>query len=240
VGNSKRLSARVLCALLIGALLGMSAGACGGTRAGTRSTTSLSSPAAEGRFTRTTSNVIPPGQALRGDGDADNPNDIDGNGDSDSASPGGTDGDSDSPTRASYDLPDHDDKATYAYGHRPSVGDARAIQGVVERYYATALTGDGATACSLLPTGVARSVPEDYGQTGPAYARGKTCQVVLSKLFRHSREQLAEAITVVEVRVKGNTAQVVFSSQKMPASSILLARPGGSWKVVQLFGGQLP
>jgi hypothetical protein len=220
----------------------MSTIACGGTRAGTRSTISFSPPTTEARFTTTTSSVIPPGQALRGDGDADNPNDIDGNGDSDRFSPGGTDGDSDSPTRASYDLPDHDDKATYAYGHRPSAATASAIAILVKRYYEAASAGDGSAACAMMAPSFARSVPEDYGQvSGPSHLRGgKTCPAVMSLLFEHIRQQLAETITVLQVRVEGSTAQVVFSSRKMPASSIFLARQGGSWKVVQLLGGPLP
>jgi hypothetical protein len=179
--------------------------------------------------------AIPPGQSLRGDGDADNPGDEDGNGDIDPE-----DGDSDYPVPESYRFPDNDDKATYAYGRRPSAGAARAIQSVVERYYAAASAGDGATGCSLLPPIMARSVPEDYGQSGPSSERGKTCQAVLSRIFLDSHEPLAEAITVVEVRVSGSMAQAVFSSRKMRASSIFLIRQGGVWKVQELLGRPLP
>jgi hypothetical protein len=234
---------RLLPVLLVGALLGLGVSACGGERHvagsthGIPSATSTTSP-----FTTTTSSVIPPGQALRGDGDADNPSDIDGNGDADGTSAGGTDGDNDNPTRASYDFPDRDDKATFAYGHRPSALDRRAISSLVKRYYAAASRDDGATACSLLISSLASSVSEDYGHGSGSSDTpgGKTCKEVLTMLFGRSREQLAEAITVVEVRVEGNGAQVVFSSRKMPASSISLAREGGSWKLVALLGQPLP
>jgi hypothetical protein len=237
VGKSKRLIARLLCGLLIGALLGMSAVACGGTRAGTRSTTSSPPTTTEARFTTTTTSLIPSGQALRGDGDADNPNDIDGNGDSDRFSPGGTDGDSDSPTRASYDLPDHDDKPTYAFGNRPDAATTGAIATLVKRYYAAASAGDGSAACAMMTPSFARAVPEDYGSS---YAGYKTCPAIMSLLFKQARQQLAEPITVLKVRVNGSTGQAIFSSRKMPASSIFLARQGGSWKVVQLIGSPLP
>lgn len=228
-------------ALLASVLLGLGTAACGGAGKVTGSTARVSTDATETN-TRTTSSVIPPGQHLRGDGDADNPTDIDGNGDSDSASVGGPDNDNDNPTRASYRFPDNDDKATFAYGHPPSAAERRVISSAVKRYYAAASVGDGAAACSLLLPSIVRSVPEDYGQAaGPSYLRGaKTCQAVMSMLFQHFHEQLAEAITVVEVRDKGSSAQVVLSSRAMPASSIFLVRQGSSWKFPQLIGQPLP
>ncbi|MGA9285480.1 MAG: hypothetical protein WBV85_08555 [Solirubrobacteraceae bacterium] len=234
----------LLPAFLIGALLGVGVSACGAAHGGGGSAAQTAAHDA----TRsepppsTTSSVIPPGQRLRGDGDADNPNDVDGNGDSDAASVGGPDHDSDSPTRAGYKFPDSDDKATFAFGHSPSTSDRRAIVGVVRRYYAAAAAGDGAEACTLLVPSFAGSVVEDYGgASGPSYLQGgKTCQAVLAMLFRHFHGELAEAITMVEVRVEAGAAQVVISSRTMPASRVLLARQGNSWKVSELLGQPLP
>jgi hypothetical protein len=191
--------------------------------------------------TTTTSSVIPPGQALRGDGDADNPTDIDGNGDSDSASVGGPDNDNDNPTRQSYRFPDSDDKATFAYGHRPSIANARAIASIVKRYYNAARTGDGVRACSLLPPGFANLVAEAYGQAGPSYLRGgKTCEAVMSLLFRHFHEQLVETVRILDIRVDGGRARATIGSRKMSASSLTLADEHGSWKVEELLGQPLP
>lgn len=204
------------------------------------STTTTSSSIASHSETSTdlTTSAIPPGQSLRGDGDTDNPSDIDGNGDVDP----GKDNDDDYPTAASYKFPDTDDKATFTYGHAPSVAEARALTSVVKRYYAAASAGDGAIACSLLLPAFARSVAETYGGVGgPAYLRGgKSCQAVMSMLFKHDREQLSEAITVVKVRVQGSTAQVVLSSRKMRASVVVLTRQAGSWRIGELIGQPLP
>jgi hypothetical protein len=185
-----------------------------------------------------TSSVIPPGQRLRGDGDADNPRDYDGNGDGD----GNEDHDEDNPVPQSYKFPDSDDKATFAYGHVPTVGERTAIEKVVKRYYAAAAVGDGATACSLLLTTLAHSLAEAYDQqSGPSYLRGATtCRTIASKLFAHLREQLAEAITIVEVRVEGSSARVVLSSRKMRASDISLLRQDRAWKLEELLGQPLP
>ncbi|MGA9876285.1 MAG: hypothetical protein WBQ21_10790 [Solirubrobacteraceae bacterium] len=237
------MTTRLLLALLLGALLGLSAIGCGATgNAGKPSSTVSSHSDAKTETGSITTSAIPPGQSVRGDGDADNPEDIDGNGDSDSASVGGPDNDNDSPTPQSYDFPDEDDKSTFAYGRKPNGVLGNAIASTIKRYYAAASAEDGAAACSLLLPSFAGAVPEDYGQTGgPSYLRGnKTCQAVLSTLFRHLHAQLAEAIKVVEVRVKGGTAQVVFSSRSMPASHIFLLREGNSWKVSALLGQPLP
>jgi hypothetical protein len=243
VREGKHFATRSLPALLVSALLGLGAGGCGDAENASRSWGSTApSAAAELQTGTTVSSTIPPGQRLRGDGDADNPSDIDGNGDSDSVSVGGPDTDNDNPTPESYVFPDRDDKGTFAYGHPPSATAGRAIADVVKRYYAAASVDDGAAACSLLLPSLAGSVPGGYGQgAGPSYlSGGKTCQAVLSMLFRHFHGELAEAIEVVEVRVKGDLAQAVLSSRTMRASSIFLTRRGGSWKIVALLGQPLP
>jgi len=222
----------------------MSATACGDTGGATSSSAGIASDraATSEPTTATTSSVIPQGQPVRGDGDADNPNDVDGNGDSDAASVGGADEDNDSPTRVSYDFPDADDKATFAYGHSPSAAVRRVLSRVVKRYYAAAAAGDGITACSMLISSLVRSAPADYGgRDGPPYLHGaKTCAAVLSALFAHFRGELAEAVTVVEIRMSGRNAQVVLSSRKMRASRVFLERQGRSWKLPELLGQPLP
>lgn len=238
-------AARVLPVLLASVSLGLGASGCGGTARTVGSlprASSTASTASEPLTTVTVTSVISPGQRVRGDGDADNPSDIDGNGDIDSAATGGQDADNDNPTRASYSFPDGDDKATFAYGRPPSPSVGRAIVSIVRDYYAAGAAGDGARACALLTPNLARSTPEDYGRAGgPSYLRGgKTCQMVMSMLFAHFHSELTEAITVVEVRVAGGTAQVVFSSRKMPASDIFLRRRGNTWRMVALLGRPLP
>ncbi len=225
---------RPLTALLMSVLLGLGATGCGG--AGRASGTSAASSATSTQRFIITTSTIPPGQRLRGDGDSDNPGDIDGNGDIDTE-----DGDADAPVPNSYRMPDEDDRPIFAYGHHPSAGEGRAIASVVKRYYADASAGDGAGACALLVPSIAGSVSEDYGQkAGSRPQGGETCQAVLSALFRSSREQLAEPITLVTVGVEGHDAQVVIGSRKMRASSLQLTRRGGSWKLQQLLGQVLP
>lgn len=239
MSQTRRLSLRLLAALVLGALLGAGVGACGGAKAGGDSTptgTSFHAPPS------TTSSVIPPGQAVRGDSDADNPSDIDGNGDSDAASVGGADSDNDNPTPQSYRFPDSDDGPSFAFGHAPSAAVRRAIASVAKRYLAAAARGDGATGCPLLQPGIARTLPESYaGPLAPGYMRGaKTCAAVLSLLFEHDRAQLAGATTLFAVRVEDDSAKVIFSSRTIPASSLLLMREGGAWRLVEVLSQPLP
>jgi hypothetical protein len=244
MSNARRIHGRVLAALALGALLGAGVGACGGAHHAA-STTGGGSATTATRFQAppsTTSSTIPPGQAVRGDSDADNPSDIDGNGDSDAASVGGPDPDNDNPTPQSYRFPDSDDAASFAYGHAPNAATRRAIASIVKRYYAAAAAGDGAGACPLLQPGIARTLPESYaGPLGPAYMRdAKTCAAVLSLLFGHDRAQLSGAIELFAVRVAGASARAIVSSRTLPASSLLLMRQGGSWRLVEVLAQPLP
>jgi hypothetical protein len=236
---------RLAALLPASAALVLALGGCGSTQRPRRTTPPTTSslpgintslPPTEERGQLITSR-IPPGQRFRGDGDADNPGDIDGNGDIDPE-----DSDSDYPVPESYRFPDSDDRATFLYGHSPSAAERAAISGVVKRYYAAATADEGAVACSLMPPTFARSVPEDYGQgAGPSYLRGgKTCAAVMSMLFKHSHEELVEAVYIAEVRVEHATAQVVLTSRKMRASSISLTHSAGSWKVQALLAQPLP
>jgi hypothetical protein len=244
VSEAKRFRVRLLPALLGVALLGASAGGCGGSQShgGTTGGASQTKSSEEPLPTVTTTSVIPPGQSVRGDSDADNPGDIDGNGDSDSARVGGPDSDSDSPTPQSYRFPDSDDGPTFAYGHRPSAAVGRAIASAVRRYYAAAAHGDGAVACALLPSALARSIPESYsGQQAPAYLRGaKSCGATLARFFGHYHRELAAPIELFAVRVEGETARAIFSSRTMPASDVFLTRQGSSWRLVEVLARPLP
>jgi hypothetical protein len=221
---------RLLPALLVSTLLVLATTGCGaaGNAGGLLSTASAAAtPTTQPSATATTAGVIPPGQRFMGDGDVDSQSDVSGNGGS--------------PTRASYKFPDADDKATLAYGRRPSAATRRAIASVVERYYAAAAAKDGAAGCPLLLASLARSVSEDFTQGDGALYRGvRTCAAVLSFFFRHYRALIADAVTVADVRVEGDMAQVVLGSRTVPAAKTFLSRQNGSWKLVEQLDQPLP
>jgi hypothetical protein len=120
--------------------------------------------------------------------------------------------------------------------------DKREITQLVNRYYAAAADDDGAKACSLLFSSIAASVPEDYGQApGPLDIRGKTCAVVMSKLFKHVHGQSSADLAttkVTEVRINSEDGVVQLSSRGMPKGEIIVEREGHGWKVAVLIGSR--
>lgn len=130
------------------------------------------------------------------------------------------------------------------YGHEASSADKQAITALVKRYYLAAAKDDGATACSLIYSPLSESVAEDYGQApGPAYLEGKTCAVVMAKLFRHLSGQSPSVLAATEVtgvRVKGRKGFALLRSAAIPEGDIPVTRELGTWRVGTLIGGAVP
>jgi hypothetical protein len=228
---------RLPCASLTLALLGMAIVACGGTgkgsdRAGVHDKTAVSAMASQ----------TPSGGPYLNDGD----NDASSDEDPDDLNGKKIDNDNDylgdhAPTQnSSYH--DGDDHSIVSFGHPAGAADKQAVTAVVKHYYAVAAAADGAAACSLMYSGFAAVVPEDYGQApGPAYLRGDTtCSAVMSALFKHSRSELTRAFDVSEVRVARNQGFALLGSRTAPASYLDVRRERGVWKLDALTAVALP
>ncbi len=129
-------------------------------------------------------------------------------------------------------------------GVAASRANRQAITALVKDYYAAALAGDGARACSLLHRQLADSVAEDYGnQASSPELRGKTCPVVMSKVFRYRRGQPTSDIAGIEVTgvriVDGDMAIALLRSPTMAVGETSLQREGGIWRMDQLLGSSL-
>ncbi len=135
---------------------------------------------------------------------------------------------------------DDDEKVLY-FGHAADATDQRISLALVTRYFALAATGDGAKACSLLVPFIAESVAENDGHS-PAL-RGKTCAVVMSKLFKLHHRSLAEknaTLKAIEVRVESDRALVVLEFPTIPeVRQITERRVGSTWKLLDLLDGIL-
>ena len=134
---------------------------------------------------------------------------------------------------------------SYPTGHLPARTDRWAITiGYVVLFgifgLAPAIVFDpvagGCQACpaNLLQIGTASTIVEALRHGGAA------CAAVMTALFRHDHAELVTAPTLLSVRAKGATAQVVLGSRAMPASLVYLQRQGGSWYVQALIGSPLP
>jgi hypothetical protein len=129
------------------------------------------------------------------------------------------------------------------YGHKASAADKQAIMALVKRFYVAAGQDDGANACSLIYSILAEAIPEDYGQPpGPPSLSGKTCAVVMSKLFRQVPGQPPAVLATTEVtgvRVKGRKGYALLRSKVMPAGDISVELELGTWKVGSLIGSAI-
>lgn len=156
-------------------------------------------------------------------------------GDSDS------DSDNDAVDGAHTGYRDSDDRAWLAYGRPADKADFRAISTVVASYLRAGAQDDGALACSLQLAAIANSMVEDHGQgAGPSYSRGRTCAVVMSKVFSHFRAQTEATYQITGIRTDHDDARVFLGSTTVPAGYIRLALGGRVWKVVSLLPAPLP
>jgi hypothetical protein len=135
-----------------------------------------------------------------------------------------------------------DDASVLDYGYAPSADERREIEALVVSYYAASAAEDGAKACTLLMPFVAESVAENLGHN-PGL-RGKSCAVVMSKLFKlHHTELDAKNATLkfYSVRVGDGRGLIVLSFSVLPeVRKILLRRDSnGSWRLLSLLDGIL-
>ncbi|HEY2632146.1 MAG TPA: hypothetical protein VGI26_07190 [Solirubrobacteraceae bacterium] len=226
--------------LVISALLSLCIvlAACGNSGAGkpTTSDTATAAGATAASATSSTASSAPPAlRSLKGDEDDDETGERLANTNKDND----VDFDNDLKPQPGYN--DSDDGPVRDYGRPASTAEESKLEDIAVRYYSVAARGDGATGCSLTDANFAKSVPEDYGSgAGPAYARGKTCPVVLTAIFKHAHAELAGAVRVTAVRVKGGQALVLVGSTTMPARFLALQRTHGVWGVVGLLGTEMP
>jgi hypothetical protein len=129
-------------------------------------------------------------------------------------------------------------KSVLDFGHAADPVDKQAVTTLVKHYYHAAAAEDGATACSLILSNLANSVPEDYGQApGPSYMRGKTCPAVMSRLFMHFHQRMASdfaSLEVTRVRLKTRGGYAVLRFNEMPIREINVVRQGSTWKLSSL------
>jgi hypothetical protein len=101
---------------------------------------------------------------------------------------------------------------------------------------------DGRKGCALMNPTLEAAIAEDYGQPpGPLYARGKTCRVVLTKIFNHTypgRPADAVASRITGFLLFANEGYVYVRSRVNPHGEITVSRshPGGRWRIGSLIG----
>lgn len=154
------------------------------------------------------------------------------------------DADKDNDIGAPYD--DKNNDRALNFGHEAHEPEKRIIAALVKNYYAIALAGNGAKACSMIYSPLAESAAEDYGSSkppGPPYMKGTTCTAVLDGLFRHFHAQLTAEVPllkVTRVRLIEHHGTAILSFGTMPEREILVIREGHVWRMDALLDRELP
>jgi hypothetical protein len=134
-----------------------------------------------------------------------------------------------------------DDTVVLDYGVPASAADTRAIVATLKRYYAAAAADDGAKVCSMLLATVAEAMPEQYA-LAPGVG-GKTCAVVMSRLFKRRRRQMATELASLEatsVRIGEQGLVVLRVATTREPRLMVLRREGQVWKVKTQLDLSLP
>ena len=130
-----------------------------------------------------------------------------------------------------------------AFGHAASAADRQAVTALVKRYYRAVAAADGRTACSLMYSSLEQGIAEDYGQPpGPPYARGKTCPVVMSKIFKNQPGYPTAFVgtAVTDVRIYMDRGFALLRSKATPSGEIFLEREHGAWTIGVPIGRERP
>jgi hypothetical protein len=134
-----------------------------------------------------------------------------------------------------------DDEKVLFFGHAANSAERQTSVALITDYYAAAAAENGAKACSLLASFIAESVVENYGNT--AALRGKSCAVVMSKLFKQKHQMLvgeSASLKVIRVRVEGDKALAFLYFPEIPeVRQITERRTGETWKILDLLDGIL-
>lgn len=216
---------RPLLVLLTIMVLDVNLIACGdaGKRMGAASQASTNPPVTGGAAARAVSRATPTGRYLKGDDDSDAAN----------------------PSES-----DSDDYRIRSFGHATSAANRRAIAALVKRYYTAAAAGDGARACSLIYSGLAKSsnlgeMVEAVYPPAPSVPplRGESCARIMSLLFTEHRQALAADVATVEVTrvgVDGNRGLALLGFRTTPERQIAVLREHHTWKIDSLLDEELP
>lgn len=231
-------SAPVIVALTAAVLACVSCGlACGGQerRVATKAHSAGASSAALFTVPRGTPvrrwELTPGRRAPFGDYDADELKGgrVDGDDDDNTTGPLDSDGDRDATGGAYFDA---DDKGAGIPDSPAGPRDARAIEALVKRYFAAAVSTNGRQACALMLPTLAKGLPLDPGVL--PYARAKTCAATMDKFLHANHRQLAteaKALEGVHPRVSGDRGWVLLSFRRIATRGFPLRRHDGAWKM---------
>ncbi len=131
------------------------------------------------------------------------------------------------------------------FGHSATPTARQTVTAVLERYYAAAAADDGVRACLLLYAPLADEIPIVYGRSppGPPELRGKTCSMVMTKLFKQHRPRLvvdSATLDMTGLLVEGERGLALLRFRTMGNRHMFVQREHGIWKVNELLDAGPP
>jgi hypothetical protein len=132
-----------------------------------------------------------------------------------------------------------DDYHILGFGHVANAPEKREITTLIDHYFSIAVARDGKGACALLTPFIAESVVEEDGDAPGLH--GRSCAVVMSKLFTQHHQELVgkrAGLKVMRIGIEGDVSLVALAFSEIPVvREIILRRVGGRWTVRELLDG---
>jgi len=159
--------------------------------------------------------------------------------------------DDNDPIRDDPKVKGNDDWRMREFGRPASVVDEHTIIALVQHYYAAAASVEGARACSLIYSVLARTptvaavIPPDYLTKPPLprVLRGEDCAHAAAAIFTKEHRLLVmknATLQITDVRVKRNHAVAILGFRTTPQRWMPITREGNTWKIDSLLDHELP
>ncbi len=125
------------------------------------------------------------------------------------------------------------------YGQLAGAAEQATITRVVQSYYSALSSGREAAACGMLTVRIQRLLTRSVGHN--PLLHGKGCVGAFKLLFgrRGGASAVSPTVAVTGVRVSGDRAYALFSTQSIPSAQIRVEREHGVWKIGSLIGSPL-
>jgi hypothetical protein len=125
------------------------------------------------------------------------------------------------------------------FGHLAGAAEQATITRLVQSYYAALSSGREVAACGMLTDRIQRLLKRSVGNN--PLLHGKGCVGAFKLLFgrRGGASAVSPTVAVTGVRVSGDRAYALFSTQSIPSAQIRVEREHGAWKIGSLIGSPL-
>lgn len=141
---------------------------------------------------------------------------------------------------------DGDDDSIRFYGHKASSLDALAVTDVIDRYYRSAATDNGAEACLLIAGSLVEGLVEGVGGSShDEHSMAEECASEMTKMFKKFEHLPGRnpadfaVVKVMEVRMRGDEGLSLLRLPTSEVRDIPVGFEGGTVKMEAFFDSGL-